>query len=335
MARRSPRPEATHEKILTPLKECCEQCGQPLWVANHSHRTVTTLSGLWKLTLVVRQSIEPSCPRFHQRYRPEEEGRWALPHDEFGLEVIALIGQWRFRDHRSVPEMHQALLARGMSIAQRSVTSLMQRYEELVTLHITDQERIKARLQKQGRVILAIDGLQPDVGHEVLWVVRDCLSEEILLARPLLSSTQGDLTTLLTEVKEQLKQLEVPVTGVISDGEETIGSAVAFVFPEVPHQLCQFHYLKDATEPLYEADRHAKTELKKHVRGVRPLERALEERGDPEAEAIRGYCLAVRSSLTDDGRAPLDASGLKLQDRLTQINGSIARVEQKKVFRQP
>jgi hypothetical protein len=184
----------------------------------------------------------------------------------------------------------------------------------------------------RGRVILAIDGLQPDVGHEVLWVVRDCLSEEILLARSLLSSSQGDLTTLLTEVKTQLERLKVPVKGVISDGEETIGSAVGFVFPKVPHQLCQFHYLRDATKPLYEADRHAKTELKKHVRGVRPLERALEERSDPEAETIRGYCLAVRSSLTDDGRPPLEASGLKLQDRLTKISDSIARVEQKKAF---
>jgi hypothetical protein len=171
-------------------------------------------------------------------------------------------------------------------------------------------------------------------GMKCVFMVRDCLWEEILLARPLLSSSQGDLTALLREVKEQLDQLEVPVTGVISDGEETIGSAVAFVFPKVPHQLCQFHYLKDAVEPLYDADRHAKTQLKKHVRGVRPLERALEERSDPEAEAIRGYCLAVRSSLTDDGRAPLDASGLKLQDRLTQISDSIARIEQKKVYRQ-
>lgn len=67
---------------------------------------------------------------------------------------------------------------------------------------------------------------------------------------------------------------------------------------------------------------------------MRPLERALEERSDPEAEAIRGYCLAVRSSLTDDGRAKLSASGLKLQDRLTQISDSIARVEGKKAFRQ-
>jgi hypothetical protein len=56
MARRTPRQEATHEKTLTPLQERCEQCGQPLWVAYHGHRTVTTLSGLWKLTLVVRES---------------------------------------------------------------------------------------------------------------------------------------------------------------------------------------------------------------------------------------------------------------------------------------
>jgi hypothetical protein len=332
---RPPRPEATQAITLTPLKESCEQCGQLLWVAYHGHRTVTKLDGLWKLTIVVRRCIQPECPRYHVAYRPEEEGGWALPHGEFGLEVIALIGRWRFREHRSVPEMHRALLTRGVGITERSVTNLMQRYEELVAVRVADHERIKVRLQKQGQVMLAIDGLQPDVGHEVLWVVRDCLSEEILLARPLLSSSQGDLTTLLTEVKEQLEQLEVPVKGVISDGQETIGSAVAFVFPEVPHQLCQFHYLKDAVDPLYEADRHAKTQLKKHVRGVRPLERALEERSDPEAQAIRGYCLAVRSSLTDDGRPPLDASGLKLQERLMQINESIARVEGKKAFRQP
>jgi hypothetical protein len=168
MARRTPRPQATQEKILTPLKEHCESCGQPLWVAKHSHRTVMTLAGPWRLTLVVRQCVEPSCPRFHRRYRPEEEGRWALPHGEFGLDVIALIGVWRFREHRSVPEMHQTLRAHGISIAQRSVTYLMQCYEELVALRITDQERIKVRLQKQGHVILALDGLQPDVGHEVL-----------------------------------------------------------------------------------------------------------------------------------------------------------------------
>ncbi len=98
----------------------------------------------------------------------------------------------------------------------------------------------------------------------------------------------------------------------------------------MPHQLCQFHYLKDAIDPHDVADRAAKTQLKKQLRGVRPIERALEERKTPENEAIRGYCLAIRASLTDDGRSPLQASGLKLHDRVTQVSDSIARIQEKK-----
>ena len=330
MARRTPKLEAQFTATLRPLQQTCPQCGNRWWVAYNSRRKVVTLEGIVQLRIAICQCHTPTCPQYHVRYHPEEEGRWALPHGEFGLDVIALIGAWRFREHRSVPEMHQRLQARGLMISERAVTHLMHRYEELVTLRITDQEQIKTRLQKQGQVILALDGLQPDVGHEVLWVVRDCLSEEILLARPLLSSTQGDITALLQEVKQLLEPLKVPIKGIISDGEETIRSAVAFMFPGVPHQLCQFHYLKDAIKPFYEADRHAKTELKKHLRGVRPIERALEEHPTPENEAIRDYCLAARASLTDDGRSPLEASGLRLYSRIKQISDSIERVQEKK-----
>ena len=85
-------------------------------------------------------------------------------------------------------------------------------------------------------------------------------------------------------------------------------------------------------KPVYEADRHAKKELKKQVRGVWPIERKLEKRSDPEAAVIRGYCLAVRSALTDDGRPPLCASGLKLHGRLYAIAASLERVAEKGGF---
>lgn len=86
----------------------------------------------------------------------------------------------RYAFHRSIPEIHQALRERGVSIAERTVTHLLQRYEELVALHLSDKSRLHERLKEQGQVILALDGLQPDVGHEVLWVLRDCCSGEIL-----------------------------------------------------------------------------------------------------------------------------------------------------------
>src|SRR6266566_10165411 len=64
---------------------------------------------------------------------------------------------------------------------------------KLCALSLQDTTRLQRITQVRGRIILALDGLQPDVGHEVLWVLRDCLSGEILLARSLLSATQDDL----------------------------------------------------------------------------------------------------------------------------------------------
>jgi hypothetical protein len=327
MARRTARGPAPRQATLEPQQTRCIECHTPLWVAYHSHRTVIALTGPIRLTLKVRRCRTPSCALYKRPYRPEEEGGWALPQAEFGLDVIALVGALRYQEHRSVPEIQRALQGRGVVIAERTVTHLVQRYEELVALRLAEQASLQARLREQGRVLLALDGLQPDVGHEVLWVLRDCLSGEVLLARSLLSATEQDLATLLQEVQ---RALPVPIRGVLSDGQHSIRRAVRTALPGVPHQLCQFHYLREAAKPIYEADRHAKTELKKQVRGVRPIERQLEARTDPEAGALRAYCLAVRSALTDDGRPPLCASGLRLYDRLSAIHTSIGRVAAKR-----
>ena len=117
----------------------------------------------------------------------------------------------------------------------------------------------------------------------------------------------------------------------ISDGQDSIRKAVARALPGVPHQLCHFHYLREAAKPISEADRHAKKELKKRVRGIRRIERQAEKAAesdpdDEESEIVRGYCAAVRAALTDDGLPPLAASGLKLQDRLSRIAASLDQV---------
>jgi hypothetical protein len=249
-----------------------------------------------------------------------------LPQHEFGLDVIALVGSLRYQQHRSVPEIHQVLKGSGIVICQRTVSNLLERYDELLALSLGDDGRLQRVTLQQGRVILAVDGLQPDVGHEVLWVLRDCLSSEVLLARSLLSARAEELAELISTVAEALP---VPIAAVISDGQLSLRKAVAKALPGVPHQLCQFHYLREAARPIYEADRHAKKELKKRVRDIRALERKLEEQEGVAAEVSRGYCAAVRSALTDDGRPPLAASGLKLHERLSMIAESLERTEKK------
>ena len=327
MARKAPRPQPTRTEHLRPWYSHCPACGQRLWADYRNRRTVATLTGLVGLLLDIRRCHNRACRRYCKPYRPEAEGFYALPQHEFGLDVVALVGALRYAEHRSIPEIHQALRCRGLDIAQRTVTNLLDRYDELLAVTLTDNSRLGGLLAEQGQVILAIDGLQPDIGHEVLWVLRDCLSGEVLLAKSLLSGRRQDLAELIGQVRDGLG---VPITGVISDGQHPIRKAVAQTLPGVPHQLCQFHYLREAARPAYEADRHAKKELKKRARGVRPIERSLEGRTDAEAEAARGYCDAVRSALTDDGRPPLEASGLKLHERLSAVVASLDRVAEKR-----
>jgi hypothetical protein len=326
MARTSAREQPERECVLQPEQKSCPVCGAFMRIRYENDRTLVTLTGAVRLRLKIRRCETEGCLRHHRPYRPEAEGAVALAGHEFGLDVIALAGVLRHRDHRSVPEIHQVLREPGVAIAERSVTNLLDRYDELLAISLTDTGRLRRRLAKQGRVILALDGLQPDVGHEVLWVVRDCISGEVLLARSLLSGTAADLAPLLREVADAVG---VPVVGVVSDGQTSIRRAVERALPGVPHQLCQFHFLREAALPIFEADRHAKKELKKHVRGVRRIERAVEDARDPQAEVVRGYCAAVRSAITDDGQPPLAASGLKLKGRLEAVADSLERVAEK------
>jgi hypothetical protein len=317
------RPRPNRAQTLTPVLTDCPECGHRLWADYTNSRTVTTLDAVTRLTLHVRRCHSPGCSRHLKPYRPEAEPHFALPHHEFGLDVLALVGRLRHAEHRSVPEIHHELTRRGVALAPRTVSNLLDRYDELKALSTADPQRLGPLLRDQGRVVLALDGLQPDVGHEVLWVLRDCLSGELLLVRSLLSATAKDLMPLIRQVRDALP---VPITAAVSDGQESIRVAVARALPGVPHQLCHFHYLREAAKPIYEADRHAKKELKKRVRGVRPIERAAEGEDDAEAELVRGYCAAVRAALTDDGLPPLAASGLKLLQRLEGIAASLAAV---------
>jgi hypothetical protein len=123
------------------------------------------------------------------------------------------------------------LSERGIAVAPRTVTKLLERYDALVALNLPDTDRLQRLTQPPGRGLLALDGLQPDVGQEVLWGLRDGLSGAVLLAKSLLSAAQDDLAALLRQVKQALS---VPIAGVISNGQPSIRAAVKQAWPRSP-----------------------------------------------------------------------------------------------------
>lgn len=80
-----------------------------------------------------------------------------MPHGEFGLDVIALVGVLRYHQQRSIPQIHEELQQRGLQVAERTVTDQLYRYEELLALHLADEKRLRERLKEQKQVILLND----------------------------------------------------------------------------------------------------------------------------------------------------------------------------------
>src|SRR5919198_1098575 len=149
MARSPPRPTPTAPLTLQPLGRHCPLCGETMWAASHHYRTITTLADVVHLTRQIRRCLNRACPQFRRPYRPEEEGRLALPKHEFGLDVIAWVGTLRYAQHRSLPAIHQHLRHRGVVVAPRTVTNLLERYDELLTLSLTDTARLQQITQAQ------------------------------------------------------------------------------------------------------------------------------------------------------------------------------------------
>src|SRR5258708_35460972 len=70
--------------------------------------------------------------------------------------------------------------------------------------------------------------------------------------------------------------LEVNVLGTITDAQESELRAVEELWPEVPHQVCQFHALRDAAKPAFEADKQVKTAMRKALQTkIRPVRTQL------------------------------------------------------------
>src|SRR3954463_6152894 len=146
MARRSSRPAAEREQVLRVARQQCPGCDGLLRYRYDNRRTVATLGGLVRLHLQIRRCENASCRCYHKPYRPEGEGAIVLPQHEFGLDVIALIGALRYREHKSVPEIHAAVCVRGVALAERTVTNLLDRYDELLAVSLADDRRLRAVL---------------------------------------------------------------------------------------------------------------------------------------------------------------------------------------------
>jgi len=323
--RRSHRQESFATKSFAAPDGPCIHCGNKLTVCQHRGRELQLLNERWLIRARDSTCPDPCCPGKGLIYRPVEELRVSLPNCGYGLEVILFIVDAHLKRQSSLPRIHSDLQARGIQISQSHVGNLFRL--GLTIIHCQNEAALKARLEKQGKLLLAVDAVSFGEGAAPLYVVRDILSGEFLsCGRPDLRGQEQILAIL-----ERVKELGVPVSGIISDKEAAIILAVSQAFPGVPHQYCQLHYLQNLATPCLEPSSRVTRAVNSAVRAVRELEKSIlkdsaengkaedPQRSVKEKETVLKMSKVVSSIGKTRGDNLLDPTPLKRLERLEKV----------------
>ena len=314
MLRRIARPQPDRELELTTEIRRCPGCDGPLWAAYKNRRSLITLDGVTRLGVQVRRCRDRECPRFGMPIRPEAEGKLALPQSEFGLDVIALVAArlpLPASQHPGDPRRVDPTRRADLHAERRQPAGSLRRTARPLAVRSREAEagRRGGRAGDPGHRRAPARAVSPrgpsgscatSSAARSSWPGASC--PRAGLTWP--SSSPRPSRPSGSRGKEACRS-----PGVISDGQHSIRDAVAQALPGVPHQLCQFHYLPPGGRPVYEADRHAKVQLKKKVCAASArIERAfVEGRGGPGGDGDPRLCR--RGPLVVDRRRPAAAGG--------------------------
>jgi len=341
MAIKWPKATKFHEIVLDYESPRCPDCGSLLHYQSTCTRSVYQFTGPTRVACRLVWCVNPSCSAYHRILRPEAEKRLSWPGWCMGWDVLLWIGFRRFARHWSLPQLQAELWdSYRIHLTLTTLASYVRRYQVMVAARHQDIRRLRTIYRDVPDVILSIDGIQPEKGHETVYVVRELRKQRVWFAESLLSSATSEVQRVIRRARVLVEQLDLPVCGWMSDKQDAFVTAIAAEFPGVPHRLCSNHFLRDAAQVLLEVDSQAKVQMRHKVRGLRSLERQMLAREFPTDEApgltpeqqadaariVLDYCAIVRGILNDNHGGPLRPAGWRMVEGLTQVKQSLERL---------
>jgi hypothetical protein len=342
---------------LDVLDRDCPFCGRMMHICDHRYRHFHTLTGPVELVCKLNHCPDPNCPGHATTKSPELEVTLAQPKWAIGWDVFCWVGHRRCSRHWAISQIQSELFdGYGIKLSEDSLARYIRHYQVMLAARQEDPEALLRQYESVAEIILSIDGLQPEKGHETLYVVRELTQKRVWFAEALISATAGEVRRLIAQAKEWADRLGKPVGLWLSDRQDAFVTGIAAEFPDVPHRYCQNHFLRDVAKPVLEADSHTKVRMRKKVRGLRQIEQAVLKRhdaetsqgvaedtsqatitvpgeladpprpaADPAGAVVLDYCAAVRGILNDDQGGPLQPPGLRMAEALDEVRESIQR----------
>jgi transposase len=141
------------------------------------------------------------------------------------------------------------------------------------------------------------------------------------------SPTHQDMLQFLSRFRRELQQHHLTLLGVTTDGSPLYPEPLAELFPGVPHQICEFHVLKEITREVLKAVTQVRRELKRKQPQLK--------RGRPSGQAARKAARRkkrLQDKITDlfDHRYLFVQHELTLKERkvLSRITRGLPRLRQ-------
>ena len=342
---------------LDVLDRDCPACGRMMHICDHRYRRLHTLEGPVQLVCKLNHCPDRDCPGHATTKSPEQEATIALPNWAIGWDVFCWIGHRRCSRHMSIPLIQSELLDDyAIKLSDDAIAKYIRRYQAMLAARQQDPEALRRQYESVREIVLSIDGLQPEKGHETLYVVRELTQKRVWFAEALISATADEVQRLIARAKKWATSLNKTVSLWISDKQDAFVTGIAAEFPDVPHRYCDNHFLRDLAKPVLEADSHAKVQMRRKVRGLRKIEQAVLKRQKVEASkslaeedpaatmtvlvgpanstspaadsastVVLEYGAAVRGILNDDQGGPLHPPGLRMAQALKEVRQSIQR----------
>ena len=219
------------EVTLEVTERTCPKCQHRRVIESRRKRRIFTCEGPVHLTCQLCRCSNPDCPDHKTLVSPEAEMRLVLPYCVLGWDVLCWLGHRRFARHWSVPQIRQELKDRfEIPLSEDAIEEYVFRYQGMIAAGQQDPEEFKRAYQGVKGVALSIDGLQPEKGHETLYVVREIGQNRVWFAVALLSSTEAEIKQVLMRAREMVEQLGLPVQCWVSDKQKAFVTGIAEVF---------------------------------------------------------------------------------------------------------
>jgi hypothetical protein len=262
--------------VLEVEDNVCAVCGGALHICDHRQHRIFTLQGPVEVVCTLAHCSDRHCAAHTKTRSPYAETTLTLPWWLIGWDVFCWMGHRRFARHWSVPQIRSELAdSYQIPLSADAIEDAVRRYQTMLAARQQDPQVVAAAYRNVEALVLSIDGLQPEKGHETLYVVRELNAKRIWFAEALLSSHADEVRRLLSQARAWATQLGLPVHLWLSDKQDAFVTGIAVEFPGVPHRYCVNHFLRDLAKPMLETDRHAKVKMRRKVRGLRAIEREI------------------------------------------------------------